>query len=133
VVAIGLILLVLALVLAVGIVVGNDASTDISVFGLEVSGLTQGTLFLVGAATALVVALALALMVGGLKRRRTKALAHKRQVQTARSDADTLAEENARLQDELARKAAASKAVPPASVEQSAAHGPGSAGHDAQK
>ena len=99
-VAIGLILLVLAVAVALGIALDNTSEVDVSLFGQDLSGLTQGTLFLLGVATGFVAALALGLILSGLKRRRTKKLAHKRQVHAARSDAETLAEENARLQDE---------------------------------
>ena len=127
-VVIGILLLLLAVALTAAVVLGNDVSTDVSVFGQEVSGLTQGTLFLVGVATGFVTALALGMILGGLKRRRAKELARRRQVDAARSDVDSLAEENARLQDELARKQAAAKADSyPSPVEP--AHGPGSARH----
>ena len=109
-VAIGLILLVLAVAVALGIALDNTSDVDVSLFGQELSGLTQGTLFLLGVATGFVAALALGLILSGLKRRRAKKRAQQRQVHAARSDAETLAEENARLQDELARKQAASQA-----------------------
>lgn len=134
----GIVLLVLALALTVGVALDNDVNADVSAFGQDVSGLTQSTLFLAGVATGFVAALALGLILAGLKRRRAKALAHKRQVHAARSDAETLAEENARLQDELAREQAASKAdAHPTPVEQSPAHAKDSArhgsGHAAEK
>ena len=109
-VVLGILLLVLVVAVAISVAVENDGSTDVSVFGQDVSGLTQGTLFLAGLVAGVLAALALGLVLAGLKRRRTKKLAYKRQVSAARSDADNLAEENARLQDELARKQAATQA-----------------------
>lgn len=137
-VVIGILLLVLVLVLTVGVALDNDASADVSVFGQEVSGLTQSTLFLTGLATGFVAALALGLVLAGRKRRRAKELAHKRQVSAARSDADSLAEENARLQDELARNQEASKADSyPTPVERSTSQGTDATrhggGHGAEK
>lgn len=129
-VAIGIILLVLAIVFAVGIALDNNVNTDVSWFGQELSGLTQSTLFLLGLATGFLAALGLGLVLAGLKRRRAKEAAHRRQVEAARSDADSLAEENARLQDELARKQAANRAdAYPARTDDAPAHGSDSARH----
>lgn len=134
-VAIGLILLVLAVLVAVGIAVSNTAEVDVELFGQALDGLTTGTLFLVGVATGAVATLGLMLMLAGLKRRRTKAQEHKRQVHSARSDADSLAEENARLQEELERKQSANKAdaYPTSSGDkagQSGRHAPGHTGSE---
>ena len=134
-VAIGLILLVLAILVAVGIALSNTGEVDVELLGEAITGLTTGTLFLAGVATGVVGMLGLSLMLAGLKRRRTKAQEHKRQVHSARSDADTLAEENARLQDELQRKQAANKAdaYPTSSGDragQSGRHAPGHPGSE---
>jgi uncharacterized protein HemX len=126
-VVLGVLLLLLAVALVVGVALDNDVSTDVSVFGQEVTGFTTGTLFLAGVATGFVLALSLGLVLAGLKRRRAKEQARQRQVRAARSDADSLAEENARLQDELARKQAAEADSYPTPVEP--AHGTDGARH----
>jgi hypothetical protein len=51
-VVLGVLLLLLAIALTVGVALDNDVSTDVSMFGQEVTGFTTGTLFLAGVATA---------------------------------------------------------------------------------
>ena len=129
----GLILLVLAVLVAVGVALSNDGDVDVELLGEAINGLTTGTLFLAGVATGVVGLLGLSLMLRGFKRRRAKRIAHKQQVHSARSDAESLAEENARLQEELARKQAANQAdaypTPTGdSAGQPGRHGPGHTG-----
>ena len=106
-VAVGLVLLVLAVLVALGVVLPNTEEVQAEAFGVSLEGVSVGGLFLMGVVTGVVGALALGLVLGGLKRRRAKAVAHKRQVHSARSDAETLAEENARLQGALQQEQAA--------------------------
>lgn len=100
-VAIGLVLFVLAVLLALGIALPNDGPVDAQAFGVDLSNVSVGGLFVVGLVTGAVLTVGLGLVLAGLARRRTKSKAVKRQVSSARSDAESLADENARLQERL--------------------------------
>ena len=100
-VVLGLILLVLCAVVAVGIALANTSSTSFEAFTYTFSGLTLGGLFLLGMAIGALAMLGLALMVAGAKRKRARKVALKNEVHEVRNERETLAEENARLQAEL--------------------------------
>jgi hypothetical protein len=102
--ALGLVLLVLAVLLTLGIVLFNSDASGAEAFGVSLTNVSIGGLFLTGVITGAVGALGLALMLAGLARRRAKAARSKNAVRSARGEAETLAEENARLQDELSRE-----------------------------
>ena len=76
-------------------------------FGVSLSNVSVGGLFLTGVITGIVGALGLTMLLGGFARRRSKKVRSKRAVRSARGEAETLAEENARLQEQLARERAA--------------------------
>ena len=107
-VALGLVLLVLAVLLTLGIVLFNGDPSNAEVFGVSLSNVSIGGLFLTGVITGVVGTIGLTLMLGGFARGRSKKVRSKRAVSSARGEAETLAEENARLQEELARERAAS-------------------------
>ncbi len=100
-VALGLILLVLSVALAAGVALSNTDSISAEAFGVSVSDLTVGGLFLLGAAVGALALLGLGLMLRGAARKRANKRALKREVQYVRTEQESLAEENARLQAEL--------------------------------
>src|SRR6476469_7460055 len=100
-VALGLVLLVLAALLTLGIVLSNTDPANAAAFGVSLSGVSLGGLFLVGVVTGAVAMLGLTLFLGGGIRRRHKRVERKREVRSVRGEAETLAEENARLAAEL--------------------------------
>jgi membrane protein implicated in regulation of membrane protease activity len=104
VVALGLVLLVLCLIVGAGVVLANPDAVTAEAFGVSLSGLTVGGLFLLGAALGALALLGLGLMLAGAARRRAKKKAMQREVHSVRGEQETLAEENARLQAELERQ-----------------------------
>jgi hypothetical protein len=100
-VALGLVLLVLAALLTLGIVLSNTDPANAAAFGVTLSHVSIGGLFLVGVVTGAVAMLGLTLLLGGSVRQRNKRVAAKRQVRSATGEASTLQEENARLAAEL--------------------------------
>lgn len=124
-VAVGLVLLVLAVLVAAGIVLSNGDSVQADAFGVSLDNVSVGGLFLVGMVVGVVAMLGLGLMLIGAARRRSKRVAVKREVQDVRGERESLAEENARLQVELeqaerqrhtATSAAATETSAPAAV-----------------
>ena len=110
-VALGLVLLVLAVLLTLGIVLFNGDPSGAEAFGVSLANVSIGGLFLTGVITGVVGAVGLTLMLGGFARGRSKKVRTQRAVRNARGEAETLAEENARLQEQLARERAASTPV----------------------
>lgn len=100
-VVLGLILLVLCVVLGAGIVLSNTDPSSAEAFGVSLANVSIGGLFLLGAALGAVAMLGLGLMLIGAARKRTRKLRMKREVKEVRSEQETLAEENARLQAQL--------------------------------
>ena len=100
----GLILLVLSGALTAAVVLNNTDATSVSAYGYSLTNLNTGTLFAFGAITGLVFGLALAMMIMGAGRARARRRTLKSQVKAVRSERESLAEENARLQDELERE-----------------------------
>ena len=113
-VVLGLILLVLCLVLGAGIVLSNTDPASAEAFGVSLSNVSIGGLFLLGTAVGALARLGLGLMLVGGARKRAKKLRLKREVREVRTEQETLAEENARLQAELEARAA--QAYPEAPV-----------------
>ncbi len=102
--ALGLILLVLSGALAAVVALNNTDATSISAYGYSLSNLNTGELFLFGAITGLVFGLGLAMMIAGAGRMRTRRRTLKSEVKAVRSERASLADENARLQEELERE-----------------------------
>jgi hypothetical protein len=102
--ALGLILLVLSGALAAVVAINNTDATSVSAYGYSLSNLNTGQLFLFGAITGLVFGLGLALMIVGAGRRRVRRRTLKSEVKAVRSERAELADENARLQEELERE-----------------------------
>jgi hypothetical protein len=101
VVALGLVLLVLTALLTLGIVFSNTDPSNAAAFGVTLSNVSIGGLFLVGVITGALAMLGLTLVLGGSVRRRHKKVAARQEVRAARSDVDALAEQNARLAEQL--------------------------------
>lgn len=95
-VALGLILLVVSVAVGAGIVLSNTDSVSAEAFGVTLSNVSVGGLFLLGAALGALAMLGLALLLAGGARKRAKHKSHKRQVRTTEA-------ENARLQEQLER------------------------------
>jgi hypothetical protein len=101
-VALGLLLLVASGLLTAGIVLASTDVASVSAFGQVVSGVTIGGLFAAGVATGVLGLLGVLMMLAGLRRRRARRAGLKREIRDARVEKESLAEENARLQRELA-------------------------------
>jgi hypothetical protein len=104
VVVLGLLLLLLSGGLTAAVLVQNTGATSVDVLGLTFSGLTLGGLFAAGVVTGAVALLGLALMLGGVRRARARRHARRQEVREVRDQRESLAEENARLQRELAER-----------------------------
>ncbi|TAL25400.1 MAG: hypothetical protein EPN99_01625 [Frankiales bacterium] len=100
-VVLGLLLLVAAVAVGTAVAVANTSATSLEGFGYSLSGLTLGGIFLLGMALGALALLGLLMLLGGARRRRAKRVAQRREVESVRSEQETLAEENARLQAEL--------------------------------
>lgn len=100
-VVLGLLLLIASVAAGTAVAVANTDSTSLEGFGYSLSGLTLGGIFLVGMALGALALLGLLMLLGGARRRRAKRVAQRREVESVRSEQETLAEENARLQAEL--------------------------------
>lgn len=125
-VVLGLILLVLATIVALGVALDNTGPADASAFGVSLDGVSVGGLFLLGMAVGALALLGLAMMLSGARRKRTKRVAAQREVSDVRGERESLAEENARLQAELERSSYASSApVPDSGVRDDSPRGPG--------
>ncbi len=103
-VALGLVLLVLCVLLAVGISLPNTDTVSAEAFGVSLSNVSLGGLFLLGLATGAVAMVGLGMILIGAARQRSKKRAVKREVSTVRTEQESLAEENARLQAELEQR-----------------------------
>ena len=104
-IVVGVVLLVLAVLATLGVSLFNGGEVSgAEVFGVSLSNVSVGGLFVAGVVAGVVGALGLGLMLTGSARKRHKKSQTKRQVRSARSEAETLAEENARLQQQLERE-----------------------------
>ena len=101
-VILGLLLLLAAGALTAAVVMANTDAVSVSAFGESASGLTLGGLFLAGVITGAIAILGLTMILAGLSRRRTRRVGLKQEIRDARGERETLAEENMRLQREVA-------------------------------
>ena len=100
-VVLGLVLLVLCLAAGAAVALSNTSATSVEAVGYTLSGLTLGGLFLLGMALGALALLGLSMVLAGARRKRARKLALKHEVREVRSERETLAEENARLQAQL--------------------------------
>ena len=101
-IVLGALLLVLATLFTLGVVFTNGQDAVADVFGVSLSGVSVGGLFLGGVIVGALAMLGLSLLLGGGARKRHKSVERKREVRSARGQAETLEQENARLRQELA-------------------------------
>jgi Mg2+/citrate symporter len=113
-VLLGLVLLIAATALTLAVVLPNGADVQAEAFNVSLDNVSVGGLFLVGVVTGIVGLLGLGLAIGGLTRRRRKRAAAKHEVEHAQTKAHSLAEENARLQQQLERERTTSPSGTPA-------------------
>ena len=106
-VLLGAILLVLCLVLGAGMYFSNTDPVSAEAFGVSLSNVSVGGIFLFGLAVGALAVLALGMMTGGAARKRRKQSALKREVRSARGEQESLTERNARLEAELERERSA--------------------------
>ena len=109
-VVLGLLLLLAAGGLTAAVVTANTDAVTVTAFEQSASGLTLGGLFLAGVVTGAIAILGLTMMLAGLSRRRARRVGLKREMRDVRDERETLAEENARLRDELTAARAAAPA-----------------------
>ena len=108
----GLLLLVLAVLLALGTVLFNPDPAAVEVFGVSLANVSIGGLFLAGIVTGVVGMLGLSLLLGGGARKRHKRVQQKQEVRSVRGQAETLEQENARLREELRARESAGPIYP---------------------
>src|SRR5690242_5230658 len=101
-VVLGLLLLLASGALTVGVVLDNTDAVSVAAYGQTASDLTLGGLFLAGAVTGAIAILGITMILAGLSRGRARRVVRKREMRDAVDERETLAEENARLRDELA-------------------------------
>lgn len=104
-IVLGAVLLVLAVLFTLGSIF-NGTHIPYRVYGIDISHVSVGGLFLTGLVTGAVALFALSLLLGGGARKRHKAVARKQELRSTRGQAETLEQENARLRDELATRTA---------------------------
>ena len=102
--ALGLVLLVLSGVFTLGVVLSNTDPVSASAFGVSLTNVSLGGLFLAGAIAGLIFGLSLALMIAGAARKRSRRVQTKRTVKGVRSEKEELAAENDRLRSELSTR-----------------------------
>ena len=102
--ALGLVLLVLSGVFTLGVILSNTDPVSAAAFGVTLDNVSLGGFFLAGAIAGLVFGLALALMLAGAARKRSRRVQTKRTVKGVRSEKDELAAENERLRSELTNR-----------------------------
>ena len=102
--ALGLVLLVLSGVFTLGVVLSNTDPVSAAAFGVSLDNVSLGGFFLAGAIAGLVFGLALALMLAGAARKRSRRAQTKRTVKGVRSEKEDLAAENDRLRSELSSR-----------------------------
>ena len=106
-IVLGAILLVVAALFTLASVF-NGSDVDYKILNLSIDHVSVGGLFMTGLITGAVAMFALSLVLGGGARKRHKSVERKREVKSARGQAETLEQENARLRDELSRKSSGS-------------------------
>ena len=100
-IVLGVILLLLAALFTLASVF-NGSDVDYKILNVDIEHVSVGGLFMTGLITGAIAMFALSLLLGGGARKRHKAVERKREVKSARGQAETLEQENARLRQELA-------------------------------
>lgn len=97
----GLVLLLAAVALTAGMLLGNTGNVVVDVFGYESSSFSMGELFVIGVVTGIIAGLSLALVLSGMRRSSRKRRERRTELKTKQSREQELQEENARLAREL--------------------------------
>ncbi|MGB9377460.1 MAG: hypothetical protein WCB04_08105 [Mycobacteriales bacterium] len=97
----GLLLLLVAVLLTAGMLLGNTGAVAVEVFGFKVSVFSIGELFTIGVATGIIAGLSLGLVLSGMRRASRKRRERRAELKTKRSREQELQDENARLAREL--------------------------------
>ena len=100
-IALGIVLLVLSGVFALGVALSNTSATQAEAFGVSLTNVTLGGLFLAGVVTGAVLLLGLTLLLAGTARKRHRRRELKAEVKGVRTERTGLAAENERLQEQL--------------------------------
>ena len=100
-IALGIVLAVVSGVFALGVVLSNTSATQAEAFGVSLSNVTLGGLFLAGVVTGAALLIGLTLMLAGAIRKRHRRQAIKSQVKSVQGERAGLADENVRLHEEL--------------------------------
>jgi uncharacterized protein HemX len=100
-VVLGLLLVLAAGALTLSVVLDNTDPVAATAFGVSLSDVSVGGLFLAGAAAGVALGLGLVMLVVGAARKRGKHVEQRRKVRTVRSENEQLAEENARLRSQV--------------------------------
>ncbi len=101
-VVLGLLLILVSGAVTLGVALSNTDPVSASAFGVSLSNVSVGGLFLGGVVAGFVLMLGIALLVSGASRKRTRRVAVKHEVRSTRSEKEQLAEENAALRARLA-------------------------------
>ena len=96
----GLLLVIAAGVVGAVVAANNTDATTVSAFGQSYDT-TQAGLFLAGAVAGVVLMLGLSLMIAGARRRRVKGKRSRMHVREVKAEREQLAEENARLREQV--------------------------------
>jgi hypothetical protein len=83
------------------VVLSNTNAVSAEAFGVSLSNVTVGGLFLAGVVAGAVLLLGLVLLLAGASRKRSRRVAVKREVKGVRTEREQLAEENAELRAKL--------------------------------
>jgi len=105
--ALGLVLLVLSGIFTLGVVLSNTDPVSASAFGVSLSNVSLGGLFLAGAIAGIVFGIGLGLLVAGSARKRHRKVETKRTIKGTRSEKEQLAVENEELRSRLATERSA--------------------------
>jgi membrane protein implicated in regulation of membrane protease activity len=109
-IVLALILIIAAVLVAIGVLINADGSATLEAFGVSLST-NEGGLFIAGAATMLVLLLGLALLAAGMKRAKNRRSEVKHLRKDRDSEVQRLQEEKAQLEERVRRE----RDTPPAS------------------
>jgi hypothetical protein len=101
-VVLGLLLLLAATGVTLGVVLSNTDEVSASAFGVTLSNVSVGGLFLFGVIVGAVALLGVGMLLTGAARKRSHRAETKRKVSAVRTEKEQLAEENAALKAKLA-------------------------------
>ncbi len=104
-VVLGLLLLLASAGVTLGVVLSNTDEVSASAFGVSLSNVSIGGLFLFGVIVGAAAMLGAGMLLTGAARKRSRRVATKRKVSAVRTEKEQLAEENAALRAQLSEPA----------------------------